>query len=104
MLASTSMHLHMLVQQIEQLKAHTGAQRVAEFLTSLCKVEQGSCKIGLPYDKALIAGRLGMQPESLSRAFSRLRQIGVHIEQNTALIDDIARLRLYAEEDSASER
>lgn len=104
MLASTSMHLHMLVQQIEQLKAHTGAQRVAEFLSSLCTAQQGSCKIGLPYDKALIAGRLGMQPESLSRAFSRLRQIGVHIEQNTALIDDIARLRLYAEEDIASER
>jgi CRP-like cAMP-binding protein len=104
MLALTSMHLHMLVQQIEQLKAHTGAQRVAEFLTSLCAVQQGSCKIGLPYDKALIAGRLGMQPESLSRAFSRLRQIGVHIEQNTALIDDIARLRLYAEEDNTSER
>lgn len=104
MLASTSMHLHMLVQQIEQLKAHTGAQRVAEFLSSLCNIHEGACKIGLPYDKALIAGRLGMQPESLSRAFSRLRQIGVHIEQNTAHIEDIGRLRVYAEEDNASER
>ena len=35
MLGSTSRHLQMLVQQIEQLKAHTGAQRVAEFLISL---------------------------------------------------------------------
>lgn len=104
MLASTSMHLHMLVQQIEQLKAHTGAQRVAEFLSSLCTTVEGSCKISLPYDKALIAGRLGMQPESLSRAFSRLRQIGVNIEQNTANIDDIVRLRHYAEEDSHTER
>jgi CRP-like cAMP-binding protein len=100
MLASTSMHLHMLVQQIEQLKAHTGAQRVAEFLSSLCPVQAGSCTIGLPYDKALIAGRLGMQPESLSRAFARLKPIGVHIEHNTAMIDDVARLRIYAEEES----
>lgn len=98
MLASTSMHLHMLVQQIEQLKAHTGAQRVAEFLSSLCEAQSGACQINLPYDKALIAGRLGMQPESLSRAFARLKAIGVSIEQNQAHIADIARLRVYAEE------
>lgn len=98
MLATTSMHLHMLVQQIEQLKAHTGAQRVAEFLSSLCPLHSGPCEISLPYDKALIAGRLGMQPESLSRAFARLKSIGVSIEQNQAHVADIARLRIYAEE------
>jgi CRP-like cAMP-binding protein len=98
MLATTSMHLHMLVQQIEQLKAHTGAQRVAEFLSSLCPSHNGPCEISLPYDKALIAGRLGMQPESLSRAFARLKSIGVNIEQNQAHVADIARLRIYAEE------
>lgn len=103
MLASTSMHLHMLVQQIEQLKAHTGAQRVAEFLSSLCKEHAGVSRISLPYDKALIAGRLGMQPESLSRAFARLKQIGVHVDQNTAMIDDVGRLRRYAESESGSE-
>jgi CRP-like cAMP-binding protein len=95
MLASTSMHLHMLVQQIEQLKAHTGAQRVAEFLSSLCLVDTGACRLGLPYDKALIAARLGMQPESLSRAFARLKEIGVHIEQKFAVVDDVGRLRQY---------
>lgn len=98
MLATTSMHLHMLVQQIEQLKAHTGAQRVAEFLSSLCEVQSGSCRINLPYDKALIAGRLGMQPESLSRSFARLKSIGVSVEQNQAYIEDIEKLRIYAEE------
>ena len=51
MLASTSIHLHMLVQQIEQLKAHTGAQRVAEFLASLSEAAAGACRIALPYDK-----------------------------------------------------
>ena len=98
MLASTSLHLHMLVQQIEQLKAQTGAQRVAEFLASLSNAPDGACRIGLPYDKVLIAGRLGMQPESLSRAFSRLKQIGVHIDQNVAVIDDVQKLREYAEQ------
>lgn len=103
MLASTSMHLHALVQQIEQLKAHTGAQRVAEFLWSLCDVPSGPCRISLPYDKALIAGRLGMQPESLSRAFAKLKALGVLIEHNTAVIDDVTTLRQYgAEEPSVS--
>jgi CRP-like cAMP-binding protein len=98
-LASTSRQMHRLVQEIEQLKAHTGAQRVAEFLTSLCPVEEGACTIGLPYDKALIAGRLGMKPESLSRAFARLRAVGVRIDHNTAAISDVARLRNYADDD-----
>ncbi len=98
MLASTSMHLHMLVQQIEQLKSHTGAQRVAEFLGSLCQVASGGCTINLPYDKVLIAGRLGMQPESLSRAFAKLKPSGIHIEQNKAIVEDVARLRTFAEQ------
>ena len=97
MLASTSMHLHNLVQQIEQLKAHTGAQRVAEFLVSLCETAAGPCTVGLPYDKALIAGRLGMKPESLSRAFARLRDLGVTVQQNSVDISDVAHLREYAE-------
>ena len=90
------------VQQIEQLKSHTGVQRVAEFLASLCPVEEGPCRINLPYDKALIAGRLGMQPESLSRSFARLKPFGVAIDQNTAEIADVAKLRSYAEEESGS--
>ncbi|VAW13947.1 Transcriptional regulator, Crp/Fnr family [hydrothermal vent metagenome] len=89
MLASTSHHLHQLIQQIEQLKAHTGAQRIAEFLLSLAPVDEGSCTIALPYDKTLIAGRLGMKPESLSRAFLRLRGVGVGIKQNMASITNV---------------
>ena len=99
--ASTFRHLHSLVGQIEQLKAHTGAQRVAEFLLELCPVDEGACAVTLPYDKILIAGRLGMQPESLSRAFARLRGTGVMVRQNHAAIADVEKLRNYVEEDRA---
>lgn len=101
MLSATFMHLHNLVNQIEALKARTGAQRVAEFLCELATCTEGVCEVVLPYDKVLIAGRLGMKPESLSRAFSKLKSLGVTIRQNTASIDDIKRLRSYAEEDPA---
>lgn len=101
-LSSTFRHLHFLVAQVEQLKAHTGAQRVAEFLLELCDAESGSCKIILPYDKSLIAGRLGMQPASLSRAFNRLETLGVKITQNQATIGDIGQLREYMMEDRSA--
>lgn len=98
-LSSTFNHLHSLVSQLEQLKAQTGAQRVAEFLLGLSNNESGPCMVTMPYDKVLIAGRLGMKPESLSRAFSRLKQIGVTIEKNHASIKDINALQAYVEDD-----
>lgn len=100
--ASTFRHLQFLVAQVEQLKAHTGAQRVAEFLLELCECESGSCTITLPYDKTLIAGRLGMQPQSLSRAFNRLESHGVQISHNLATIADIDHLRDYMLEDRSA--
>lgn len=102
MLASTSQHLHALIVQIEQLKAHTGAQRIAEFLISLAPVPRGACAIALPYDKALIAGRLGMKPESLSRGFQRLASVGVRIKQNIASIADVGALADFVHQERAA--
>lgn len=101
-LAATFRHLQSLVTQVEQLKARTGAQRVAEFLLHLCPMDGGACTVRLPYDKVLIAGRLGMKPESLSRAFARLRDSGVHVKHNHAAIADVARLRAFADEDRSA--
>ncbi len=102
MLSSTFAHLHSLVSQLEAMKARTGAQRVAEFLCELAPCDDGACEVTLPYDKVLIAGRLGMKPESLSRAFAKLKPEGVTIQQNKARIADVGRLRTYVEEDPAN--
>ena len=93
MIASTSQHLHRLVQRVEQLTAQSALQRVAEFLASLCLCKDGPCTISLPYDKSLIAGRLGLQPESLSRAFAKLRLVGVNVRTSDVVVSDVARLR-----------
>lgn len=90
-----------LVQHVEQLKSHTGAQRIADFLLSLCKSQTGPCTVILPYDKVLIAAWLGMKPESLSRAFRRLKPYGVSIQKDHAIIESIERLSEYADEDPA---
>lgn len=104
MIASTSQHLHHLVQQVEQLKAQTGVQRVAEFLAALCPLGNGTCTIALPYDKALIAGRLGLKPESLSRAFAKLRSVGVDVHASHVEVRDPERLRRLATNDRGSAR
>ena len=97
MLASTSLHLKNLVDQIEELTARTGPQRLAEFLVGLARpAEKGSCTMTLPYEKTLIAGRLGMKPESLSRAFQRLRGAGVSIDHDTVTLQSVARLAEFA--------
>lgn len=99
LLAGAYLHLQGLVAQVEQLKARTGVQRVADFLLGLAPQTEGACAVTLPYNKALIAGALGMKPESLSRAFARLRDHGVTIEASTARIDDLAALRDLTVED-----
>lgn len=100
-LAATFVHLQQLVEQIEGLKARSGVQRVAEFLLDLAPCVEGECSVALPYNKALIAGRLGMKPETLSRAFARLREHGVRIEAAKAHIADMDRLRELTAEDPA---
>jgi CRP-like cAMP-binding protein len=104
MISSTTQHLHHLVQQIEQLKAQSGVQRVAEFLASLCSVESGPSLIALPYDTVVIAARLGLKPESLSRAFARLRSVGVEVKASHVAIGDVARLRNLAADDRGAIR
>lgn len=81
-----------LIGEIESLKGQTAEQRLARFLLSLCPPEVESCCIRLPYDKRLIAARLGVKQETLSRAFAKLREIGVRTETRDVSIDNVARL------------
>jgi CRP-like cAMP-binding protein len=101
MIASTAQHLYQLVQQVEQLKAQSGVQRVAEFLASLCPANGNVCTIALPYDKALIAGHLGLKPESLSRAFAKLKSVGVEVRASHVVVNNVAKLRRLASDDRA---
>ncbi|MCB1546092.1 MAG: cyclic nucleotide-binding domain-containing protein [Methylobacteriaceae bacterium] len=104
MVASISEHMNYLVRQVEHLKGQSGLQRVAEFIASLTSVERGRCACALPYDKTLIARQLGLMPESLSRAFARLRTIGVRVSAASVTIDDIAKLRQFATDERANAR
>jgi CRP-like cAMP-binding protein len=104
MIASISTHMHHLVQQVEHLKVQSGVQRVAEFLASLALANQDKSAVALPYEKVLIAAQLGLTPESLSRAFARLKGVGVAIEAANVVVKDVAKLRQIATDDRGSVR
>lgn len=103
MLASASYHLKALVEQIEHIKLLSAPQRLAEFLVRLSPVREGEATIELPYEKALIANRLGMKPESLSRALAKLRPLGVSVDREHVSVVDVAVLAQFVEQGDRGE-
>lgn len=95
MLASTFRHLHALVLEIEDIKSRKATQRLATFLVALAPESDEPARFSLPYDKGLIAARLGMKPESLSRSIADLRQQGVTIQRGNVTIDNLDHLRQF---------
>jgi len=97
MLAATSRRVRSLVEELEHIKGQTGAQRVADFIVGLCpRCDGASAHIDLPYEKGLIAARLGMKPESFSRALKRLRQLGVEIQRDHVKVRNVELLNHFA--------
>ena len=92
LMASLSVRLHGFVKQIEQISYRSTVERLAAFLLRLTDVEQGRATIILPMDKTLVAARLGMQPESLSRSFAKLRRHGVETKGGEVHVRDVAEL------------
>ncbi|MEK4032673.1 Crp/Fnr family transcriptional regulator [Methylocystis sp. IM3] len=86
-----------LVMEIESLKAQNADQRLANFILSLCPPGVEQCRFRLPYDKRLIAARLGVKQETLSRAFAKLREHGVRTETRDILVESVARLALQCD-------
>jgi CRP-like cAMP-binding protein len=99
MIASSYRSIGNLMQHVEQLKANSGVQRIAAFLVTLTSVEHGPCEIVLPYEKSLIAARIGLKAESLSRAFGKLKQIGVRVRASKVSIKDINKLHQLVDKD-----
>ena len=69
MLKNMSLRFETLLHDIETVSTHSASERVAEYL--LKQPRQGT-QTQLKFSKCLIASRLGLQAESLSRALQRL--------------------------------
>src|SRR5690606_15929591 len=74
-------------------RLQTAPQRVAHYLITNCPHDATSYSVRLPFQKTLLAGKLGLAPEALSRAFSALRSAGVIVRGRIIQVNDLAALK-----------
>lgn len=86
-----------LMQELLQLKAQTPGRRLAWYLLDLLDQVPGATSVSLPHRKGVIAARIGITPESLSRALARLGRLGVESEGSVVKIPDPGALRRFCE-------
>lgn len=103
MLSTVSGRSQALISQFEQLTLKTVTQRVGWFLLKLF-LENGerTQNLKLPYDKSLIAGYLGMKPETFSRTLQALKEQGIDIEKNNVSLLDVLALCDYCDMELAA--
>jgi len=83
--------------EVEHLSLQSAPQRIGCFLLRLCKPDETkNITLNLPYDKALIASRLGMKAETFSRALNKLKlEANISVNGSTIKIASIATLLGY---------
>jgi CRP/FNR family transcriptional activator FtrB len=102
LLRAEATEFHSLVRQVCDLKLRTTAQRLGCYLLGLTTEKQiNATAMRLPFDKRLLAARLGCRQENLSRAFATLRSVGVETHGARVILHDLAKLRAYSEPDEA---
>lgn len=69
-------HWRLMVDQVVDLKLRSAEERVARFVARRVSEEVGAGSALLPEPRTAIAARLGMTPETLSRALAGLEQKG----------------------------
>lgn len=99
MLAGLSMRLHSLVQDVETYSLRSSAQRVVGYLLQLIPIGDewnDSFEISLPTSKQVIASRLNLTPETLSRIFHDLSSNGlIEVQGKQILIKSLRRMREF---------
>lgn len=83
----------MLVRQIKDLKLRSASERLAAYLLLHADTRRKADSFRLAEELRVVAARLGITPESLSRAFVALRPFGVSSRGRAVTIADIAALR-----------
>ncbi len=97
-LAYLAQALHNKLQDLEVLTTQNATERVLSYLRQLLpsNVSAGNAKsavIELPMPKAMLASRLAMQPETLSRVLGALKRQGIlRVDKRRLLIDQVAAL------------
>lgn len=98
LLADISRHLHARVREIENLTIQNARSRLVSYLLDhiVDTTENDEATVKLTMPRHVIASRLSMQPETLSRLLRTLTDEGlVSIEDRIVFIHRLSDLRLY---------
>jgi len=98
MLTSMARYRRQQDQEIEHRSLQNASQRIGCFLLRLADQGQdGATVINLPYDKMLLASRLGMKPETFSRALAKLKdKTGIKIKGASIEMESLKQLSAYS--------
>jgi len=98
--ANLSAEMRGAVKEINDLKLKNTSKRLGTYILGMVEQQSGTAVIDLPFDKRLLAARLAMKPESLSRALAKLKPVGVSTDKNRITINDMLVLRAFCGEES----
>ncbi|WND03788.1 Crp/Fnr family transcriptional regulator [Temperatibacter marinus] len=98
MLKTISRYRKQQTREIESLTLQNASQRIGCYLLRLCRIDVlEPVVLQLPYDKSMIAARLGMRPETFSRALKKLKQqTDIHIEGDIVKVPTIESLSVFS--------
>jgi CRP-like cAMP-binding protein len=97
-LAQMSKRLHFQIAEIDRLTLHGATFRlVCYLLDQVPSTQLGVPEVRLDTRKHIIASRLSITPETLSRSFSKLSREGlIEVHDNAITLTDVGKLRRYA--------
>ncbi len=99
MLAGLSVRLHGLIRDVESYSLRSSMQRVIGFLLERAGSDEdktGDVNIELPTSKQVIASRLNLTPETLSRIFNELAQAKlITVQGKQITVHDVRLLREF---------
>lgn len=86
----------MVVKELKNQKLRSGLERLANWLLAHHQTLGAPKSFDLPFEKRVLASRLGMAPEVLSRTFAQLAHYGVKVSGPTIAIGDTVALHKLA--------
>lgn len=86
----------MVVKELKNQKLRSGLERLANWLLAYRAEQNGNDRFSLPFEKRVLAARLGFAPEVLSRSFAALAAYNVTVNGATIEIRDVDALTKLA--------